>query len=293
MLWALVLATIVVLVFLYLVPHGIVVRDYMVYFWHRMQNMDLYKALDKPKSLRRSFVVCLTTSPTRLLANIDASLAILASSGASRIILSVPKRFRDTEPYDENALDRLRSRIPQLHVRRIADDLGPATKLLGALDHLAPDEYAVVLDDDVLYANTLLQQYDDAIEAHQDAVAVFATIAEPIYGLTITPGFGSFCVRRSSLPSNFLDRCKLFMQCSKYCTKHDDFVFAAVFTEVGLPRIAVTAPRPIPLPIGFGLDALHMTDLSAVKHFRCSQAIWQTWSMCPKDRSIDAALRLL
>lgn len=288
-------AALVVVVFLYLVPHGIVVRDYLVYFWHMSQNMDAYQTLAKPVQLKRSFVVVLTTCPKRLHSGIERSLKVLASAGAKRIVLSVPRKFRDVEDYDDQFLKTLHERIPQVHVHRIDKDLGPATKLLGSLTSglLDTEDYIVVLDDDVLYANTLLQSYDRTIEAHNDRAAVYAPIADSIYGLSITPGFGSFCVQRKYLPGNFLDLCKVYMSCSTYCTKHDDFVFSAAFTQLGLRRIKVEAPKPIPLPIGFGLDALHMTDLSAIKHLRCSQAIWTTWAQCPLDRSVNAIFSMV
>jgi hypothetical protein len=279
-------------VWLYTHSYGVMARDYLVYFASRFQNMDRYKRPNEAKKLQHSFVVALTTSPKRLQQGIDQGLFALPEDHYKAIVLSLPRKFRDQEEYSMDSLEDLQQKLPKLKIQWLDTDLGPQTKLLGAIrsPFVNPNDYIVVLDDDVLYANTLLEAYDSGIIQH-GSNHVYSAKVESIYGIQITPGFASFCIQRRHITKDFEESVHHYAKCSKYCKRHDDFLFGATFQDLGLSAKHVKVPGPLSLPIGFGSDALHTQELSATKHYKCSQAIWTSRNMCAMSFSTNEMLQ--
>jgi hypothetical protein len=203
-------------------------------------------------------------------------------------------QFRNEELYDDTHIRELQNRYGEaLVILRHDVDLGPQLKLLGSLHYVNdPNTYICVIDDDALYSNGILHAYDEAIQAQKE-YELFAAKVESIYGIQITPGFASFVIRRGALPKNFDDLVKKYSETSKECKRHDDFLFGSIFQDLQIKAYHVrNIQGPLCMPIGFGLDALHTNELSAVKHFQCSKSIWSERKTCATNFNTNFTLSI-
>jgi hypothetical protein len=264
----------------YLLTIGVIAKDYIVYSASKFQHRELYRP--KQQRIENSIVISLTTNPKRLKEGIQTTLD--AFQGLP-ILLNIPKLFRNAEPYDVGALEALETRYPNLTIHVLDEDYGPQTKLLGAFEAIVdPDIYILVIDDDVQYINHLVESYDAAIQVDKKSGGIpnyYGSKVEAFYGIPVSPGFASFCIRRGALPPDFKERVQAYAESSGFCKRHDDFLFGAVFQDLSIaPAKHVKTKGPLSLPIGFGLDALHTTEISAIKHYKCSESIWESRQMC-------------
>ena len=94
----------------------------------------------------------MTTTPTRLEQDISPIFDSFRMSQIHRILLHVPKFFRNDPKniYNEDLLKKLQEKVPKLQVVRHDLDTGPDMKFLGSLDLCEQDEFIVVIDDDTL-----------------------------------------------------------------------------------------------------------------------------------------------
>ena len=248
-----------------------------------------------PNPIRHKYVLTLTTSPKRLSQGLAPIFENIRMSHVHRIILSLPKHFRNdpTEVYHAQDIADLQAKVPKLQVHWIEQDTGPELKFLGCLDAVAEDEVILVMDDDTLYKNTLIEDYETALCSLEDAYirkqwalkdhpVVLTPSAEMIYGIYIQPGYCSFAV-----PKACIDVERFKMTVYKYkkvhprCARHDDFTIGATIQELGFQRIQTKTGIPLQLEVGFSDDALHMQSLSFIKHAQCSEAIWTSREQCP------------
>jgi hypothetical protein len=259
-------------VFVFFNSDGIYLRDHVVHTVSRsLLPRNYYAVASKPKL---DMVVSLTTSPGRLRSlNLD-------TFANCRVILNLPRLFRNEEEYDSAGLEALK-KYPNLVVNWIERDLGPQTKLLGALGVTESHQYILVIDDDIAYSGTIIDAYQDAINTSTIDRVVYCAKPEVIGGFHVCPGFSSFCVRRSLLPATFADHVALNERASEYCKRHDDFLFAAAFHDMGLQVKRVRMPGPLALPVGFDDGALHIQGPSAIKHVKCAAALWKQRAQCP------------
>lgn len=100
-------------------------------------------------------VVSFTTIPSRLEAGLlDKVLNSLSNQTVQpdAVYLSAPQESCKGKPYDETALEELKTRHPGLTILRPPKDLGPITKLIPVLD-VEPDPTTnlILVDDDVSY----------------------------------------------------------------------------------------------------------------------------------------------
>lgn len=279
----------VVVLFFWITRLGLWLRGLFVYHSTKVLSdvSEFYDA--RPTHYRHSFVLSLTTSPTRLASGIEQSFKTLGHY--DRIILNLPRLFRGTEPYDMDAVSKLQASVPRLVINWLDQDLGPQSKLLGSLDLVKDHEYIVVMDDDTLYSNRLLEAYDDAISKSHKDMTLWTTQSEDRMGVMIQPGFSTFCMKRSSLPPDFHARCDMYTKASRACMRHDDYVFGAVVQDLGFHiEKLVGFETPLQLPLGYGYDALHSEEHNTVKHVKCSKAVWGLREQCPSNRLISAAI---
>jgi hypothetical protein len=136
--------------------------------------------------------IALTTSPARL-QHLGPTLASLVNQTrpADAILLNLPLRFARTgEAYPDALPAELLKIAPQLHVNRVAEDLGPATKLVPTVRwlHSRMDELAarlgvsrsavadavhiVVVDDDMRYAPRMLESMAHTATPHLSECAL-------------------------------------------------------------------------------------------------------------------------
>lgn len=259
------------------------------------------------KGPKDTFIVSLTTSPARL-RNIVKVLDSFDPNQYSKVLLTLPRKFRDTEDYSQHDLDFVRSQIPKLCIHRIDHDLGPQTKFLGALlwPELQESDTIIVLDDDTHYKNNLLDSYRHVLAQHETK-AVFSTRPQKSFGFTVAEGYRSFCIRirdlvaihvpsaPSAAPSaleqvrtTFLALNETYKNSSTYCSRHDDMIFASIFQDLGLPIVRIGPDEyNLQMPEGFLEDALHKTYENTEKNFKCSLAMWTTKEQCPIDASFQ------
>jgi len=289
--WPYVVCALGLLVYLYAIPSGVVLRDSLVYLVSlAFLSGEMYGAREWPASMSVPMVLSLTTSPKRLRLGLSKTLDIVFGYTNVRIILNIPELYRNEEAYPEDAIRLLQDRYAdKLVVHRVKHDIGPQLKLIGTLDYLRSQQqsaFVVVIDDDVMYHKDLLLAYDCAVrrKAH---VSVFGAKEEWIYGHCIHPGFASFGLWSYRMPERFHDDVTNAAGAHASCKRHDDFLFSSVFHAYGLSMDHVKIDGPLSLPIGFDTDALHTTELSVKKHFFCSRALWGLRAMCPASRVIN------
>jgi hypothetical protein len=223
-----------------------------------------------------SFLVTLTSSPKRL-ASDEIYKVFDSVSNASTIVLNLPKLFHNVEPYDTKRLEQLQTRYSNLSIHWIEKDLGPQLKLLGCLPILDKylDHVVIVIDDDTVYSNKLFQAYENVMLAEYDqGPLVYSPSKETIFDIQVCPGYASYAIAAETLLEY---RDTITFKAQEYsrgpCNKHDDFVFAAIFEDLGLKIKSVPWCPVLQLDYGFQSDALCTTELSVVKHLTCSNYI--------------------
>lgn len=112
-------------------------------------------------------IICLTSIPARL-PRLEPTLKSLLAQArpAARIRIHLPdfsireQRHYEVPPWlaELKAVDIVRG-----------EDFGPATKLIPALDGLAPDQPLIVVDDDMIYPPTLVADLLDNAQRHPGA----------------------------------------------------------------------------------------------------------------------------
>lgn len=282
-----ILGILIIFLYLYAIPSGIIVRDSITYLTSSIGDMSMYVPVEYAYTTANPILISLTTSPTRLRQGITKTLDLVFSYTNVRVILSLPKLYRNEESYPEDCLRILQDRYNEKLIIHWCDiDVGPQLKLLGALDFAKLhdcERYILVIDDDVLYHHDLCKVYDSYINQFKN-VDVFGAKEESIYGIPIHPGFSSFLVDRTKLPEYFPFLVQQYASVDQTCKRHDDFLFGAIFQDLALKMKHVKISGPLSLPIGFSSDALHTTELSVKKHFLCARAIWSSRRMCPISR---------
>jgi len=127
---------------------------------------------------RSDLVVSLTTTPSRigLLAPTLKSL-LDQTRPPARIVLNVPAfSLREQVPYVvPDGLDRLAA----VQIRRVAEDLGPATKLIPGVQSEPPDTALVVVDDDRIYPRRFLEVFEQATQRWPDRALTMAGWVAP------------------------------------------------------------------------------------------------------------------
>lgn len=166
-----------------------------------MSNLNYYDTLKKMSKLDMDFVyqgrnvyITLTTIPPRFLSNeFDKVLRLCYDQliPATKIYLSIPVSYKRvfTPIYSENDIVNkiavLKNNYPNLEIIR-CNDYGPATKLLGLIEHHAnlsisnqimnkfdPNDIIIVLDDDMQYTNNIVMTYLNAFNLYEADVCAF------------------------------------------------------------------------------------------------------------------------
>jgi len=133
----------------------------------RARSLEDWDAFCVANPRNSDIVVCLTTTPSRihLLADTLASL-MWQSRRPRRIRLHVPDVcVRDGTPYEiPKAFEQLQS----VDIVRCHDD-GPATKLIPALHDLPPDQWILVVDDDMIYPPDMIEAFGQQSQSRPGA----------------------------------------------------------------------------------------------------------------------------
>jgi len=229
--------------------------------------------------------VSLTTSPARVDKIINV-LKTLDLSVIEEIIVALPERFgRDGSTY--TIPDEL-AHFPKVKILRPAFDIGPATKLVPAVEYVKQKEnngLVVTIDDDHGYPKTMLSELISAAAVNPGAVvggsgqrltfwnlkkaSVFDanlkyTGKKPYDDVRLTPvdvieGFGAIAYPSELVDTDLIRR---WSAMSKEAKTSDDMVISMSLAVHSVPRFRFHSPyyslgEIIPFHYGTGADALH------------------------------------
>eukprot|EP01103_Thecamoeba_quadrilineata_P018215 TRINITY_DN6832_c0_g1_i1.p1 TRINITY_DN6832_c0_g1~~TRINITY_DN6832_c0_g1_i1.p1 ORF type:complete len:316 (-),score=51.60 TRINITY_DN6832_c0_g1_i1:153-1100(-) len=139
-------------------------HEIYLHFWS-LQDAEL-RCLHNPR--RSEIIFTLTTVPHRLTTSLETSLKslLLQSICPKAIHLYVPHLFRGESPYHFPAAFR---DLTLIKIFRISRDLGPATKILPAVNSQPQNQPLLAVDDDLVYPPSFLEQFDQFSQLHPTA----------------------------------------------------------------------------------------------------------------------------
>jgi len=201
------------------------------------------------------FVISLTTSPKRLslLGNVINSM-YSQNIKPEKIYLNIPNVFKRTgESYPDNIPKELSDKFDNIVWNKCGEDIGPGTKLQGAIQVIPEDEdvWIITIDDDIMYLPYTIEMYARMI------VSSDLKIAMGLSGFTfnkgriihvfdfgavdILEGYGSVCYHRSFFVkswTSYLNKCIE----DKDCRLSDDVFISNWLSLRNIKRINMSAP---------------------------------------------------
>jgi hypothetical protein len=182
------------------------VLDFLAYLPFRVVRRWLHKeaaATDESVAV----YVSLTTIPSRIGKVARSIESLMAQTHKPvRIFLCVPETYRRFGPAP-SIPEELHRFGETLQIVRCADDYGPGTKLLGALDLVprGPATLLVLADDDVRYGDYMLEAFVAAFRRHPERSHSFR--ASTYRGVVVGEGHDGF-----ALPTSRLDGVREFFE---------------------------------------------------------------------------------
>jgi len=228
------------------------------------------------------FVISLTTSPKRL-PHIGETINSMYRQNVKpdKIYLNIPPIFKRTsETYPDEIPEKLKNAFDNIVWNVVDEDVGPATKLHGALQLIPEDEnvWIITIDDDILYLPYTIEMYARLIMAlHPDippfamGISSFSIVngaLKPIfdYGPTdVLEGYGSVCYHRKFFTKSWKTYLYKCIE-DQNCRLSDDLFISNWLSLLNIKRIHMSIPwvnRKIMwankciLPYGNDEDALH------------------------------------
>ncbi len=181
----------------------------------------------------RKIVVSFTTSPLRI-NNIDNMLKQIENQTLKphTIYLNIPYYFkRNCEKYDEEILKNIENNHPLVKINRV-DDVGPITKIIGALNlETDPSTLFIIIDDDEGYENTLIEKLVEQF-IKNPKVALCNDVGKYVYMPDAdTPGvYAGFIFSRGMIEDDiyqFIEKTNLY----KHCYNSDDYIIGKYFNS--------------------------------------------------------------
>ena len=198
-------------------------------------------------------IISMTSSPSRLLSSLPRVLRGLESA-TNDIRIVLPRKFRNTELYDETAVADL-----QAAVFRIEDDLGPLTKALPVLESVAHEDQecvVVTVDDDAMYNPEDLIVLANTAHTTGKIATGFAKW-DVVLHIWIPFGNHAIAYPKSVITEAFVNQIReVAQQGGSECRVHDDMVLAVAAARHGLGNPLVQDVRRKLLEDSFSDDAL-------------------------------------
>jgi len=215
---------------------------------------------------RADIVVTLTTLPKRIdVIHRTLKTILLGTACPRQILVWVPtynRRLNQSYVFPD-WLVQYNASSELVRVFRVWQDLGPATKLLAALQKrselgLASDQRLMVIDDDVLYSRTLVETLDCYSNAMPDVAVgttgcrtdseagyapgcAFGEHIRSIEPVQVLFGTASFVIRPRFFNLRLIDT---FSQWApKEARFEDDWFFATAMAKQGVPRAVIPIDR--------------------------------------------------
>ncbi len=258
----------------------------------------------------------LTTSPERLVTELPFVLkTLIANTGMPgvphKIFIAIPYHYKNKEDgvYDESKIAEIKEMDPRIQILRIPKDLGPASKLVPAVDyikkHMDGDpakKVVLTFDDDFVYSPALQAQLVKQIIFSGNSTVVGGCGQDSdFWGINTFPGRRRHDIRCRSAsvsncdvvegfhgvayPAHLVDTVKIASfvpETNKPCRLSDDLVISFVLAKKGIPRVRIANQYTkgiIALEGGFKPGAaLHLqnpegdtahSDQNASKYRRC------------------------
>lgn len=175
-------------------------------------------------------VLSMTTVPWRLRHTIKVVRKILTMSGFTRLVVNIPKRYRQGWEIDEHIVSQF-PRDPRLIVAR-TEDYGPATKFIPTLDLYPPGYRAVlIIMDDSEYHLEMIKKIAEAQARDPSHVHTYFTY--DYRGLSVPQG-----VDLIGIPWPLLSGLKRYWESVSHaeeCWKVDDLVIAGYLKSINVP----------------------------------------------------------
>ena len=196
------------------------------------------------------YVVSLTTSPGRLPNILPTLLSIKCQTPApERIIINLPARYRDNEPYPEPPAE-----ITEIaHINWIPEDLGPLTKLAPTIDLIPEDTdiYILSIDDDIMYMPHTVELYERMLPILKipSAMGLSGFVYNskqivPLFGIHnvhVIEGYGSVLYHRSFFKGAWKSYINVCLQ-NNDLKLSDDLIISNWLALQKINRLQVAAP---------------------------------------------------
>ena len=230
--------------------------------------------------------VSLTTSPERL-KHISTILRAVDLDLVSGIFVVLPEKFKNKDPYPDPLPNDLVN-FPKTTILRPSTDMGPATKIVPAIEYVNIDSLSIVIsvDDDTVYpvgifgalASFLIEHHakvaggiggpSGAWHLHSTKVS-FRDFCEMEDFCDVLEGFGAIAYVAEAFPVQMV---KKFVEASRECKLGDDIVINYAFERNGIERFKIH-PKYflglVQLYYGFGADSLHQQNTYRTSYQNC------------------------
>ena len=222
-------------------------------------------------------IVSLTTSPTRLPLLRETLDSVLQQVPyVQKVLVNLPAVFKRTgetyvEPrtiYGDNELIVWNCGI---------DDVGPLTKLQGALDYVdeQEDTWILTVDDDIRYLPYTGEMYSMCVQRFKTTKNAYGMCGFNLPGVIarignmsahVLEGFGGVCYHRSQFPNKSWTSYKNVILKDRSCFCSDDLIISNWLALTGVFRLAISNPfvnrtifwsKKCVLDHGNAADALH------------------------------------
>lgn len=168
-----------ILVIIFLIILGITIRNHLTgkrlikdfVHYQKIKRLNL-KDLEeqwKTSNNHSDIIVSLTTIPARIdhLGNTLKSL-LYQKRLPKKIYLNIPFTYsRGNETY---IIPEWLKNLSFLEIVRVENDYGPATKVIPTIESQKPDQLILVLDDDHLYTQYYIEQFESASKLYPDYI---------------------------------------------------------------------------------------------------------------------------
>ena len=165
-----------ILIFLIVLLVIYVYFDYIELFryWRikKEENIGKYDEKYSYKTKIPLTVISLTTTPSRIVKLKPTLISLFDQSRAvEKIIINVPCHSLKGEEY---VIPNWLTNLKNVYIHRCEIDYGPATKLLPTLLlNISPKTRIIVVDDDVIYGSSMVENFVKAYEEKKCAITTF------------------------------------------------------------------------------------------------------------------------
>ncbi|MAZ87835.1 MAG: hypothetical protein CL693_13610 [Cellvibrionaceae bacterium] len=175
--------------------------------------------------------ISMTVMPDRLIANFFKSVIHhLKNQTAAfdKIVINIPHVYQRTNSAYQ--IPQWLKQEPQIIINRCYD-LGPATKLLGLYDQLQDDDVVCIVDDDIIYQATMLENLLTALKRHPNAL-----ITTKLDEQGSPTGYSGYVFQRRALAITERDLDLLMQHC--FCV--DDTWLGRIAREKHIPVLGLS-----------------------------------------------------